>query len=114
MPLYACPGSLVLSRIPMRQTQILMPVQDHNASHANNCAVNPYSGEAFRKCKQFLTPVQAPNVSQAKSLCLYRSPTIQIIAYAGAALDSSNTCLWGCRHPALHMQILTLVQVPNN
>ncbi|MBW0522710.1 hypothetical protein O181_062425 [Austropuccinia psidii MF-1] len=100
--------------ISMHHTQILMPVQDPNASHAKLCAENLHSGEAFQKYQHFLTPVQAPNASQVKSLCLYRFPTIQIIAYAGAALHSSNTLLCGCRFPALHMQILMLVQVPNN
>ncbi|MBW0483692.1 hypothetical protein O181_023407 [Austropuccinia psidii MF-1] len=85
MPLYACPVSLVLSRIPMHHMQILTPFQDPNASHAKPCAANTYAREAFQQCQKFFTPVQAPNVSHTKSLGLYRFPTIQIIPYAGEA-----------------------------
>ncbi|MBW0484204.1 hypothetical protein O181_023919 [Austropuccinia psidii MF-1] len=74
-----------LSRIPTHHTQILTPVQDPDASHAKPCAVDPYSREAFQQCQQFLTPFQAPNLSHTKSLCLYRFPTIEIIAYRRAA-----------------------------
>ncbi|MBW0500293.1 hypothetical protein O181_040008 [Austropuccinia psidii MF-1] len=48
-------------------------------------AVTPYAGAAFWQCQQFLIPFQAPNASHAKSLCLYRFPTIQIIPYAAEA-----------------------------
>ncbi|MBW0478310.1 hypothetical protein O181_018025 [Austropuccinia psidii MF-1] len=89
-----------LSRILTHHTQILTPVQDHNASHAKTCAVNPYASAAFQQCQQLLTPVQAPDTSHRNSLCLYRFPTIQIIAYAGAALQQ-------LRH------FLMWVQVPN-
>ncbi|MBW0476204.1 hypothetical protein O181_015919 [Austropuccinia psidii MF-1] len=85
IPPYAWLGSLVLSRVPTQHTQILMPLQDPDASHAKPCTVNPYAGAAFQQCQQFLTPVPAPNVSCTKSFFLYRFPTIQIIAYSGAA-----------------------------
>ncbi|MBW0478774.1 hypothetical protein O181_018489 [Austropuccinia psidii MF-1] len=85
MPPYACPGSLFFSRIPTPHTQILMPVQDPNTSHAKPCTVNPYAGAAFQQCQQFLMAVQTPNASQAKYLALYRFPTIKIIPYARAA-----------------------------
>ncbi|MBW0512345.1 hypothetical protein O181_052060 [Austropuccinia psidii MF-1] len=107
MPPYACPGSLVLSRIPTRHRQVLTPVQDPNGLHAKPCTVNPYARAAFQKCQQFLMPVQAPNNSNnflrqgslataptlpyvgagtqrftPKSLRLCRFPKIQKIAYA--------------------------------
>ncbi|MBW0575188.1 hypothetical protein O181_114903 [Austropuccinia psidii MF-1] len=62
-----------------------MPVQDPDALHAKPCAVNPYSGAALQQCQKFLTPVQAPKASHAKSLRLYRLQTIQTIAYAREA-----------------------------
>ncbi|MBW0580214.1 hypothetical protein O181_119929 [Austropuccinia psidii MF-1] len=62
-----------------------MPVQDPDALYAKPCAVNPYAGAAFQQCQKFLTPFQAPKSSYAKSLCLYRLPKIQIIAYAREA-----------------------------
>ncbi|MBW0487409.1 hypothetical protein O181_027124 [Austropuccinia psidii MF-1] len=94
MPLYACPGSLILSRIPTCRTQILMPVQDPNTLHAKPC-----TGEAFQQCQQFPTPVQAPNASHTKSLRLYRLPTIQIIAYARAALPQLQHFLMRVQAP---------------
>ncbi|MBW0487746.1 hypothetical protein O181_027461 [Austropuccinia psidii MF-1] len=107
-------ATIRLSRIPTHHTQILTPVQDPDASHAKPCAVNPYAREAFHQCQQFLTPVQPLKASHTKSLRLYRFPTIQIISYDGHPRNSSDTSLCRCRHPALHMQILTLVQVPTN
>ncbi|MBW0494228.1 hypothetical protein O181_033943 [Austropuccinia psidii MF-1] len=94
--------------------QILTPVQDPNASHTKLCAVNPYAEEAFQQCQPFLMLVHSPEASHAKSLCLYRFPTIQIIPYAGETSNSSDSSLCGCRIPMLHMQILALVQVPKN
>ncbi|MBW0492045.1 hypothetical protein O181_031760 [Austropuccinia psidii MF-1] len=98
MPPYACPGPLVLSRIPTRRTQILTPVQDPDTSHTKPCTVNPYAGEAFQKLRHFLMRVQDPNTSRANpyswagsqsfmctSLHLYRFPTIQTIPYAWEA-----------------------------
>ncbi|MBW0480321.1 hypothetical protein O181_020036 [Austropuccinia psidii MF-1] len=96
MPLYACPGSLVLSRIP---TQILILVQDPNASHAKPCAVNPYARAAFPQYQKFLTPVQAPNASHAKYLCLYMFPTIQIIPYARVASKQLQNFLMQVQAP---------------
>ncbi|MBW0540120.1 hypothetical protein O181_079835 [Austropuccinia psidii MF-1] len=98
MPPYACPGSLVLSRIPTRHTRILMPDQDPNASHAKPYAINSYAREASQKLQHFLMWVQAPKASHANpysctgsqhfthtSLCLDRFLTIQTIPYAWAA-----------------------------
>ncbi|MBW0557604.1 hypothetical protein O181_097319 [Austropuccinia psidii MF-1] len=62
-----------------------MLVQDPNTSHAKPCAVNPNAKEAFWQCQQVLMPFQAPDGSHAKSLRLYRFPTIQIIPYDEAA-----------------------------
>ncbi|MBW0498773.1 hypothetical protein O181_038488 [Austropuccinia psidii MF-1] len=107
MPPYMSPGfwlffshtSLCFSRIPTLHTQILMPVQDPNASHAKPCAVNPYAREASQQFQQFLRLFQAPNSSHAnpyasagfrhfthKSLRRGSVPTILKIAYAGPGL----------------------------
>ncbi|MBW0572302.1 hypothetical protein O181_112017 [Austropuccinia psidii MF-1] len=83
MPPYACPGSLVLSRIPTCHTQILIPVQDPNTSHTKPCAVNPYAGEAFQQCQQILIPVQVPDNSNN---CLHQGSlaTAPSLPYVGA------------------------------
>ncbi|MBW0499181.1 hypothetical protein O181_038896 [Austropuccinia psidii MF-1] len=105
MPLYACPGSLVLSRIPTHHTQILMPVQDPQASHTKPCTVNPWAGAALHKCQPFLTPVQAPDTPHAKSLCLYRFPTIQIIPYTvTGALGQKNKSGLALSNQGTHLE----------
>ncbi|MBW0578514.1 hypothetical protein O181_118229 [Austropuccinia psidii MF-1] len=92
MPLYTCPGLLLLSRMPMLHMQNLMLVQVLTmlkvpyASHANHYActssrkfkktptvvqapdnshANPYACECSRHFNSFLMPVQASNDSHA-------------------------------------------------
>ncbi|MBW0485052.1 hypothetical protein O181_024767 [Austropuccinia psidii MF-1] len=79
-----------------------MLVQDPDASHTNPYAC-PGSQRFTRKTLlrgNLPTMPTIPDASHAKSLCLYRFLTIQIIAYAGAALRQ-------LRH------FLMQVQVPN-
>ncbi|MBW0497338.1 hypothetical protein O181_037053 [Austropuccinia psidii MF-1] len=127
MPPYTCPGSLVLSRIPMCHRQFLTPVQDPNVLHAKPCTVNPYARAAFQQCQKFLTPVQAPNSSHAKYLCLYRLPKIQIIAYARAVLkqlrhflmqvqapDASNPNPYACAGSQKFKKLLMPGKASNN
>ncbi|MBW0519817.1 hypothetical protein O181_059532 [Austropuccinia psidii MF-1] len=92
-------ATVCLSRIPMHHREFLMPVQDPDALHAKPCAVNPYAGAAFQQSQKFLMLAQAPNASNAKSLCLYRLPTIHIIPYARAALQQLRHFLMWVQAP---------------
>ncbi|MBW0556110.1 hypothetical protein O181_095825 [Austropuccinia psidii MF-1] len=80
-----------------------------------------------RKCKKFLTPVQASNNSHANPytceggdnaenfLYLFRLPTIHrpILTLVKVPNNAKNSlCL--CRLPTIHTPILMLVKVPNN
>ncbi|MBW0554212.1 hypothetical protein O181_093927 [Austropuccinia psidii MF-1] len=78
-------GEKAMAIMRLAREQAITSGMDPKASHAKPCTVNPYAGAAFQQCQQFLTPVQAPDASHAKSLCLYRFPTTQIVPYAGEA-----------------------------
>ncbi|MBW0586841.1 hypothetical protein O181_126556 [Austropuccinia psidii MF-1] len=91
-----------------------MPVQDPTTSHAKPCIVNPYAGEASRQCQQFLMLSQAPVASHANTYTCTGSQQFKERPTPGWPPDNSNTSLCQCRLLMLHMQILMLVQVPNN
>ncbi|MBW0504812.1 hypothetical protein O181_044527 [Austropuccinia psidii MF-1] len=109
----ACPGSLLffahksscLSRILMLHTQILTPVQHPNASHAN-----PYACTGSQPFKQLLTPGKGSENSKNNALCLSRYPNLhmQILTLVQVPKNSNNP-LCQCRLPTVHKQILMLV-----
>ncbi|MBW0587793.1 hypothetical protein O181_127508 [Austropuccinia psidii MF-1] len=73
-----------------------MPVQDSSNSHAN-----PDACAGSQQFKQFLMPGKASNNSHGNP-------------YACAGSDDARNSLRLCRLLTIHMQILTLVKVPNN
>ncbi|MBW0592935.1 hypothetical protein O181_132650 [Austropuccinia psidii MF-1] len=123
MPLYICPGLLLLSRMPMLHMRILMLVQVANASHTN-----PYAWAGFRQLTRqslrlcrllrihmpILPLVKVPKNAK-NSLPLYWIPTIHTpILTLVKVPHNAKHFLHMCIIPTIHMPILMPVQSPNN
>ncbi|MBW0465754.1 hypothetical protein O181_005469 [Austropuccinia psidii MF-1] len=103
-------STVPLSRIPMRHTQILTPVQDPYALHAKPWAVNPYACPGFQcfTCK-VLTPVQAHDNSN-NCLCQGSLGTALTLAYGVAGTQCfTPKSLRLCRFPTIEKIAYTRV-----
>ncbi|MBW0566044.1 hypothetical protein O181_105759 [Austropuccinia psidii MF-1] len=76
--------------------QILIPVQDPNASHAKPCTVNPYTGAALQKLQHFLMRVQAPNASHANPYACAGSQQFKKLLTPGKASDNTHANPYAC------------------
>ncbi|MBW0484524.1 hypothetical protein O181_024239 [Austropuccinia psidii MF-1] len=83
-------------------------VQDPNASHAS------YACAGFQYFKQLLTPGQAANASHANHYACTSSQQFKQLPTPLQVPKNLKVSLRWCWLPIIHMQILTLLLVPNN
>ncbi|MBW0589596.1 hypothetical protein O181_129311, partial [Austropuccinia psidii MF-1] len=104
MPLYICPGLLLLSRIPMLHTRILMPVQVPTMLKVPDAyaGCQHFTHQSFCLCRfptahtPILTLVEAPENSHANPYACEGSPKFQKFLTPVQASDDSHANPYAC------------------